>query len=433
MASIWEQAELLKDVAVGWRRSLHSFPEPAWTEFRTAALIIKELERLGYEIHYGDEVIDADYMMGVPGTDALEASMARSVREGADPDTVAKMVGGKTGVVGVLKTGRAGKTVAFRFDMDCNELQENMEPGHLPCREGFASVHDGSMHACGHDGHVAIGLLTAKLLAANTACLSGTVKLIFQPAEEGVRGARAMVEAGVVDDVDFFFSGHIGLKATVNDTLAVLTEGFLATSKLDAEFFGRSAHAGAAPEQGKNALLAAAQAAVSLNTIARHSGGASRINIGVLRAGSDRNIVPDHALLRMETRGADSGINEYILSESRRILKACADMYDVTLRIIMAGSAPTCIADRELGAEVAGLLTQKCGYSKLLESVELGGSEDCTYFMERVQSLGGRALYMMYGAAVTAGHHNSSFDFDEECLWKAAASLTNLALYFTKK
>lgn len=88
--------------------------------------------------------------------------------------------------------------------------------------------------------------------------MAGTIKLIFQPAEEGVRGARAMVAKGIVDDVDYMFGGHIGFKATKSDSLVCLTGGFLATTKLDASFKGESSHAGAAPERGRNALLAAA-------------------------------------------------------------------------------------------------------------------------------------------------------------------------------
>jgi len=433
MATIWQQAEELKDEMVERRRDLHRHPETGWTEFRTASMIIGELKKLGYDVKFGADVIDEKSMMGVPSEAELADYMQRAISEGADPELVKKMAGGKTGIVATLKTDKPGKTVAFRFDMDCNDVEEERCDEHRPAKEGFASEHKKAMHACGHDGHVTIGLSAAKLLAANKARLAGTVKLIFQPAEEGVRGAFAMMNAGVVDDVDYLFGGHIGFKATTNNCLVTMTDGFLATTKLDAEFTGVSAHAGAAPEQGKNALLAAAQAAISLNTIPRHSKGSSRINVGVLNAGTGRNVVPDIAAIKLETRGATTEIDEYMVTEAKRILNACAAMYDVKVKITMAGAAPACFADKELGHEVAELIEEKCHYDEVVEYVDMGGSEDCGYFMERVQQHGGRALYMMYGTKIAAGHHNSHFDFNEDCLWKAAATVTEIAVHFSNK
>ena len=118
------------------------------------------------------------------------------------------------------------------------------------------------MHACGHDGHTAIGLGVATVLAEMKDQLRGTIKLFFQPAEEGVRGARAMVEAGVCDDVDFLLGAHLGFQAREVGTIITGGAGFLATSKMDAIFTGVPSHAGAAPEAGRNALLASATAAL---------------------------------------------------------------------------------------------------------------------------------------------------------------------------
>ena len=433
MTTIWEQAKGLREEMIARRRNLHQHPETGWTEFRTASMVIKELRALGYEVSFGAEVVDEASMMGVPSEAELKDYMERAISEGADAELVQQMAGGKTGVVAVLKTGKPGKTVAFRFDMDCNDVEEDRGEAHRPAQEGFASCHKKAMHACGHDGHVTIGLAAAKLIAEHKDELAGTIKFIFQPAEEGVRGAYAMVNAGVVDDVDYLFGGHIGFKATCDNSLVTMTDGFLATTKLDAEFKGVSAHAGAAPEQGKNALLAACQAAISLNTISRHSQGSSRINVGVLNAGTGRNVVPDIASLKLETRGFTTEINNFMVSEARRMLQACADMYDVELKVSMAGGAPACLADAELGHEVAELAKAKCHYEEVSEYVDMGGSEDCGYFMERVQQKGGRALYMMYGTKIAAGHHNSHFDFNEEVLWKAAALATEVAIHFSNK
>lgn len=433
MQAIWQQAEALKEEMQARRRDLHKHPETGWTEFRTASMIIQELRKLGFEVLFGADVIDEASMMGVPSEAELQQYMARAVSEGADSELVAAMTGGKTGVMGIIHGDKPGNTVAFRFDMDCNDVEEDADAGHRPAAEGFRSQHANAMHACGHDGHVTIGLALAKLLAANKELLSGTVKLIFQPAEEGVRGAYAMVNKGIVDDVDYLFGGHIGFKAVESDSLVCLTDGFLATTKLDAVYKGVSSHAGLAPELGRNALLAAAQASISLNTIARHGKGASRINVGVLQAGTGRNVVPDIAVLKLETRGADTEINEFMVAEANRMLQACANMYDVSVSVSRAGSAPACMADKELSQEVAQLAKESGRYSKIIDYMDMGGSEDCAYFMERVQQCGGRALYLMYGTEIAAGHHNSHFDFNEDCLWKAAGMLTNLAVHYTAK
>ena len=107
--------------------------------------------------------------------------------------------------------------------------------------------------------------------------------------------------------------------------------------------------------------------------------------------------MPDIAAIKLETRGATTEIDEYMVTEAKRILNACAAMYDVKVKITMAGAAPACFADKELGHEVAELIEEKCHYDEVVEYVDMGGSEDCGYFMERVQQHGGRALYMMYG------------------------------------
>lgn len=430
--TMWQEANGLKDKLIAVRRDVHQHPETGWTEFRTSSFIIKELQFLGFSVFFGRDIFNEKYRLGVPEPECLADCQERAVREGADPKLVQAMTGGYTGVVAVLDTGKVGKTVAFRFDIDSNDAVEIGDKIHRPAAEGFASEHSKAMHACGHDGHVAIGLGLARLLAAHRDELFGKVKLIFQPAEEGVRGAYAMVNAGVVDDVDYFFSGHVGFKATTDNTIIVRTDGFLATTKLNAEFRGMSAHAGAAPEDGKNALLAAAQAAISLNTIARHSGGASRINVGVLNAGTGRNVVPDYAELKLETRGENTEVNQFMVDEAERILRACAMMYDVELQTSIVGSAPSCVPDVELGQKVAELIKEKCDYAKVIEHVSIGCSEDCSYFMERVQENGGRALFMMYGTQIVAGHHNDHFDFNEDCLWRAAAALGELALCFSK-
>lgn len=413
----------IEEQIIEWRREFHQYPETAWTEFRTADKVIKILNKLGYDVQYGEEVVNGTAMMGVPSREILEKNAERSLEEGADKNVIERMTGGKTGVVGTLSTGRPGPVVALRFDMDANEVQEKATENHRPWQEGFASLHTGVMHACGHDGHTAIGLGLATVLQKQKNKLCGTIKLIFQPAEEGVRGAKAMVEAGVVDDVDYLFGMHLGFLAGGSDCFICGTNGFLATTKIDADFHGVPAHAGAAPQEGRNALLAAANAAVSLHAISRHAAGVSRINVGVLEAGSGRNVIAEKAVLKLETRGETSAINCFMEEEALRIIHGAAAMQGVSVTIREMGGA----AGGQSDSAIEKLLRQAAEDSGLFSTIEdygnLGASEDFTCFLERVKQRGGQGGYAMVGINRVAGHHDGAFDFDETALGNAVTVL----------
>lgn len=406
----------LKDKTIERRRDLHRHPEAAWTEFRTASFVATTLKQLGYEVQMGEEVIAEAGMMGVPKAGVLEEHMQRAIAQGADPALVNKMAGGKTGVVGILKFGKPGPTVGLRFDMDSNDAIEASDDKHRPNKEGFCSINKGAMHACGHDGHTSVGLAVAEILLNLKDELCGTVKLVFQPAEEGVRGAKAMVEKGIVDDVDYMLGAHFGFKTKKTGQFACNVKGFLATSKYDAEFTGVPAHAGAAPETGKNALLAAACAALNLHAISRHSEGASRINVGILNAGSGRNVLPPNAIIKLETRGASSNINQYMAKEAARVIESAAAMYDVSVNITEMGGAAGGNNSPELAEQISKVAQRLAIFDEIVPECDFGASEDFSYFMERVQQNGGQAAYMMVGADLAAGHHDSYFDFDETAL-----------------
>lgn len=241
--TILKFADDMQENMISCRRDLHAHPEPGWTEFRTAAKVAKTLAELGYTVKTGADTIRQDAMMGVPSAEKLAKEQQRAIAEGADPDWVKKMDGGRTGVLGIMKFSEDGPVVAVRFDMDSNDVTETGEASHRANKEGFASCHAGAMHACGHDGHTTVGLALARLLASLKDQLRGTIKLCFQPAEEGVRGAHAMVESGIVDDVDYMLGAHFGFKMRKTGTVACNVTGFLATSKYDARFQGVPAHA----------------------------------------------------------------------------------------------------------------------------------------------------------------------------------------------
>jgi aminobenzoyl-glutamate utilization protein A len=411
------------------RRDLHRHPETAWTEFRTASMVAAALSAAGYEVRLGRDAVRRESMLGVPSEEELAAHMERAVDQGGDPALIERMRGGLTGVVGELRCGD-GPVVALRFDMDANDLDEARDREHRPFREGFASVNPGAMHACGHDGHVAIGLGVAELLAGLRDRLHGTVRLIFQPGEEGVRGAGPMVDAGILGGVDYLFGGHIGFRAPKTGRLVCGVGGFLATTKFDATFTGVAAHAGAAPEQGRNALLAGASAALNLHAIPRHGQGASRISVGVLNAGQGRNVVPPNALLKGETRGETTVINDFMYERAREILAGAARMYGVDLALSEVGKSVSGQSDPELAAVVrrAAEAMDFFAPDEIFDALDLRGSEDFALMLAEVQRLGGQGTYIMLGSDLAAGHHNARFDFDERCLAPGAALFTRCVL-----
>lgn len=431
--TFYDEAMAMKDDMIKMRRDLHAHPETAWTEFRTTSIIATKLQEWGYEVLMGKDVLDPAARMLVPDEATLKKCAQRAIKEGANPVLVDKMAGGMTGCVGVMHFKKPGKTVALRFDIDSLFVAEDPKPCHRPSALGFQSQHPGLMHACGHDGHATIGLTVAKLVAEHKDEMAGTLKICFQPGEEGVVGAKSMVGSGIVDDVDYFISGHIGLGNYHNNSLVCMTQGFLATDKMDAVFTGVPSHAGAEPEKGKNALLAAAQAAISLHTISRHSAGSSRINVGMLEAGTGRNVVPANGLIKFETRGETAEINDFMAREAKRMVRAAALMYDVDVKIEPVGSATTSNSSPAMGKEIYDLVQSLGVYEHVDLQQKVSGSEDCCYFLSRVQEHGGQAVYMLYGTEEAAGHHQSDFDFNEDVLPRTAGTIATLVEHFGNK
>ncbi|WP_129600220.1 amidohydrolase [Anaerophilus nitritogenes] len=401
---------LLKEL-IKLRREFHQCAEIGWLEFETTIKIISYLSELGLEIKYGKSI--HKNRLGLPRHEEMKIHKEK-VSYLKPPFEIKEILQGYTGVVGILDTHKSGPTIAFRFDIDANGLDEKKE-GHRPFMEGFASKNNKMMHACGHDGHIAIGLMIAKYLVEHKEGLRGKILLIFQPAEEGVRGAKSMVEAGVLDHIDYILSGHIGFMAKKNEVICGVG-GFLATEKIDINFYGKPSHAGACPELGKNALLAGASCAIHLHTITQFSSGMSRMNVGVFHAGTGRNVIPDQAKLEIETRGESKKINDELIKRTYEIVEGSAKLYDVDYTIEHVGSAKAYEYKKDqFGESIASLLKDK-GF-QIKENGFLGGSEDITYMFEAVENQGGKALYMVFGTKLNAPHHNSSFDFDEDVLY----------------
>ena len=202
-------------------------------------------------------------------------------------------------------------------------VTESCDASHLPAKEGFASEYPGLMHACGHDGHAAMGLALARWVMEHKDELCGTIKILFQPAEEGVRGAAAMAAAGVVDDVDNLIGAHLGTFCRQGE-VGLCREGFLASSKLDVHFHGIPSHAGADPQKGRSALMAACAAAMMIQGIPRNGEGDTRVAVGTLHAGEGRNVTPVHADMELEVRGETAEVNDYMRDSVFRIVDGVA-------------------------------------------------------------------------------------------------------------
>lgn len=429
---ISERVEKLFPSLQTQRRDLHKYAESGWLEFRTSTLVAERLEKLGYTLKLGKEVIDADSRMGLPSDAVLAQQEQRALEQGAIARWMPHFSGGFTGIVATLETGRPGPVMGFRVDMDALDLNEVLEDQHRPFREGFASANNGMMHACGHDGHTTIGLGLAEVLMQVRDQLSGTLKLIFQPAEEGTRGGKSMVEAGVVDDVDYFTAVHIGTGVPANHIVCG-NDTFMATTKLDVRFTGVASHAGGKPEDGRNALLAAAQATLGLHAIPRHSGGDSRINVGVLQAGTGRNVVPSSATMKVETRGTTNEVNEFIYQQALKVISGAAEMHQVKFDITLMGAAQSS-TPTPAWVNYIHRQAEKLGeFEQIIDRQEgAAGSEDATYMMERVKSRGGEASYVIFGTDLSAGHHNELFDFDEKVMMQGIKTLAALALNITE-
>lgn len=430
MDSLTHTIQTLAPQLSAWRRDFHQYAESGWVEFRTAAKVAEILDTLGFELAMGRDVVDAESRMGLPDEQTLAQEFARARQQGAPEKWLSAFEGGFTGIVATLNTGRPGPTLAFRVDMDALDLSEALDDSHRPYHDGFASCNPGMMHACGHDGHTTIGLGLAHILKQNESKLNGTIKLIFQPAEEGTRGARAMVAAGALDGIDYFTAIHIGTGVPTG-TVICGSDNFMATTKFDVRFTGVAAHAGGKPEDGRNALLAAAQASLALHSIAPHSEGASRVNVGVMQAGSGRNVVPANALLKVETRGESEAVNQYVFERAQAVIEGAAALYGVQSEMRLMGAATSSAPSPAWVNYLREQANQVPGIEQAIDKVKApAGSEDATLMMARVQQNGGLASYMVFGTDLSAGHHNEKFDFDEQVMSVAIETLARTALNF---
>ena len=394
------------------RRDLHRHPEPGWREFYTTARIVDELETRPLDALYvGPEVLGGE-RTSLPDETELDEWYERAVAAGARKDILKRLEGGRTGALAVLERGD-GPTVALRVDIDGLPVTEADGGSHAPTAAGFRSENEGYMHACGHDAHAAIGV--GVLDAIVDSDFEGTLKVLFQPSEELVAGGAPAAESGHFDDADYLLAVHVGLDHPTGEVVAGI-DGFLAVHHFRAEFAGESAHAGAKPEEGRNAILAMATAIQNLYSISRHADGATRVNAGLAGGGTATNVVAEDAFVEGEVRGETTELMEYMVERAERVLRSAAEMHGCDVAVTTEGRAPSARSDDAIRNVVAAVGRETAGVDSVLDSDDLGGSEDATYLMQRVQERGGKAAYVGIGTDHPGGHHTGTFDVDEESI-----------------
>lgn len=417
---------MIEEELIRLRRHFHKYAEPAWMEFLTTAKIIEELKNYNLDLYYGKEIY-FNKRMGLPEKSILE-SYKNSISI-SDIEKKEEILDSYTGLIAVLDTKKIGPNIGFRFDIDANELCESNSLGHLPNILNFSSKNSFAMHACGHDAHMSIGIELAKILASNIKKLKGKIIFIFQPAEEGVRGAYSLMNNPIIDKLDYLAGMHIGMDVKSGE-IGVGSHGFLATKKIDIIFKGKATHAGASPEKGHNALLAASSAVLNFNSLAQHSMGEARINVGKLNAGSGRNIIANKAKIEMEIRGENDHIISYLYDGVNRIVEGSAISYDCSYEIEIKGQAPSLISyDEEFIKNLRNYYKEK---SYKLVDANLKGSEDIAYLLNEVRKAGGKTVHFILGSNLKDSHHSEEFDINEKDMLRGVDLMVDFVKYIEK-
>ncbi|WP_338727875.1 amidohydrolase [Haladaptatus sp. DJG-WS-42] len=401
----------IRDRAVEIRRTFHRYPEPSWREFLTTSRLVDELEALGVdELHVGSDVLVSESRMSVPDDAVLEDWFEKARANGAREDVLEKTKGGHTGVVAVVNKGD-GPVLGLRVDIDALPRPESTDESHYPNQEGFRSENDGAMHACGHDSHMTMGLGTIEAIQQSD--FSGTLKVFFQPAEEVLGGGKPMSESPLVDDVEALLAVHIGLDHPSGEVVAG-SDKPLAVRQSRVTFTGESAHAGLAPNEGRNVMQAIGTAIQNLYAIPRHRDGLTRVNVGWADVGEATNVIADDGELGIEIRAETNELLDYMNEKVERTLRAAADMHDVEVETELLSIAPREDSDEAAVDAVATAAEGVEGVTSVVRRADFGASEDATYLMQAVKENGGIAAFPIIGTDHPGGHHTATFDVNEE-------------------
>lgn len=389
------------DRVVEWRRHFHQYPELSNREFETAAAVEEHLRSLGLEV---------------------ESGIAH------------------TGVVGILEGGRPGPVVGLRADMDGLPVKERVD---VPFASEAISEYLGEevpvMHACGHDTHIAILMGVAEMLAERKAEIPGTVKFIFQPAEEGTPpgeegGAEMMVEEGVLSnpDVDVIFGLHINSQTPVG-RINYRQGGIMAASnRYSITVTGKQTH-GARPWGGIDPIVTSAQIINGLQTIISRqtelTKEAAVITVGIVRAGVRNNIIPEEAYLEGTIRTLDTEMKEILFEKMHTTVEHIAKSMGAEAELEIYPGYPVTYNDPDLTAQMAPTLERASGDNAHVVNA-VTGAEDFSFFQQKVPGLyffvGGMPAGM--DPAGAAPHHTPDFYIEEDGMKTGIRALANLTI-----
>ena len=399
-----EAADKIEPKVIEWRRDFHAHPELGNNEIRTAEIVAKHLRSLGIEVKTG----------------------------------VAH-----TGVVGILKGAKPGPVVALRADMDALPVTErNSLPFVSKVRTEYNGQEVGVMHACGHDSHTAILMGVAEILAGMKADLKGTVKFIFQPAEEGSAkgvegGAELMVKEGVLENpkVDVIFGLHIWAQ-TETGKITYRPKGMMAgVHDMQIIVKGRQAH-GAAPWASVDPIVISAQIINNLQTIVSRNlnvtENAGVVTIGTIHAGVRSNIIPEQAEMLGTIRALSADDEKMLISRIKTIATKTAEAGGGTaeVKIPFSNHYPVTYNDVALTEKMIPSLESVAGAANVNLIPAITGAEDFSFFQEKVPGLffflGGMPKGM--DPKLAPSHHTPDFMIDESAFKLGVKALSALTL-----
>ena len=371
-----------KDYIIQIRRDLHQIPETAYTEKKTATYIEQRLRAMDLQVETGIAT---------------------------------------HGIVAMLESGRPGPTILFRADMDALPLTESTG---LP----FSSTHEGVMHACGHDGHMAMVLGAATILDQMRDRLSGNIKFLFQPAEEGPGGAKPMIDAGVLNhpQVDYVFGCHVWPEIP-EGTIGVRPGPFMAAmDRFDIKILGKGGH-GAMPHECVDALEAGTRVVNALQRIASRESNPLEpvvVTVGSFHSGTAFNIIPGVADLSGTTRTFNPAVWQAWESRLNAIVQGVCDAVGADFELTYTQGYPVTINDDAMSALVKKCAAAVVGEDRVVRPQKTMGGEDFAFFLNEA-----KGCFFALGAGHEGGMsvHNPEFDFNEEILLTGVETYCRIA------
>lgn len=389
MFNVVDEAKKIQNDIVKWRRDLHQIPEVGLDLPITSAYVAERLKEIG-----------VDFKTNV----------------------------GVSGIVGLIKGDKPGKVIALRADMDALPIKEEAD---VP----FKAV-NGNMHACGHDTHTAMLLGAAKILNENRDKINGTVKLIFQPDEEGCLGAKAMVKDGVMENphVDAVLGLHIGsiFKEAGPGQIAIGYGKIMASfDKFYVKILGHGCH-GAMPNIGVDPVVIAGQIITALQTVVSREmkpTHPSVLTIGKVHGGVAYNVIPDYVEIEGTIRAVEQKEREMIISRIEELVSGITKAMRGSYEFKVTYGAPPVVNDEEFTKSFVKTAKNVIGEENIIEIVEPSmGGEDMAYYLSKAPG----TFFFLGGVNEAKGptypHHNPKFIIDEDVFWRGAALLTQGAL-----